>query len=187
MSSIKICWMKGGETPFHVWEWLVSFASLANSWVALLPSIFRCWKVLQLKTRAEDLISCKMWPWTPPFSLELTAWIRAKASDSKISFVEPISAAKRTPCSKAKALVIESGKAYGSNLLKAPIVAPVWSWIITLILECSPLLAVAPSTLILWKLGGGGDQWALTMGWKGWSCKLEMVKSIKDRFAIFQT
>ena len=129
----------------------------------------------------------KMWPWTPPFSLELTAWIRAKASDSKISFVEPISTAKRTPCSKAKASVIESGKAYGSNLLKAPIVALVWSWIITPILECSPLLAVAPSTLILWNPGRGGDQWALTVGWEGWLGKLEVVKSIKDRFAISQT
>lgn len=157
MPSIKIYWMKGGETPFHVWECPVSVASLANSWAALSLSLFRCWKVLQLKTRAEDFIYCKMWPRTPPFSLELTDWIRAKASDSKIAFVEPIPAAKRTPCSKAKALVIEAGKANGSNLLKAPTVVPVWSRIITLILECSPLLAIAPSTLILWKPERGGD------------------------------
>ena len=176
MSSIKMCWMKGGETPFHVWEWPVSFASLANSWAAWLSSLFRCWKVLQLKTRAKDLISYRMWPRTPPFSLKLTARIRARASYSKIAFVEPIFAAKMTPCCIAKALVIEVGKADESSLLKAPIVAPVWSWIITPILECSPLLAVAPSALILWKpkgeetnelwlWGGRGDQ----VSWKWWS------------------
>ena len=156
-SSIKICWMKGGETPFHVWDWPVSSASLANSWVALLSSLFRCWKVLQLKTRAEDLISYIIWPRTPLFSLELTTRIRAKTSDSKIALEEPISTTKRTPWCKAKASVTEAGKANGSSLLRAPIVAPVWSQIIILILECSPSFVVAPSSLILWKPEEGGD------------------------------
>ena len=179
--------MKGGETPFHVWDWPVSSASLANSWVALLSSLFRCWKVLQLKTRAEDLISYIIWPRTPLFSLELTTRIRAKTSDSKIALEEPISAAKRTPWCKAKASVTEAGKANGSSLLRAPIVAPVWSQIIILILECSPSFVVAPSSLILWKPEEGGDQWALTVGWEGWSCKLEVVKLIMDHFAISQS
>ena len=162
------------------------FCFSGYSWAALLPSLFRCLKELQLKTRVEDLISWRMWPSSPPLSFEFNVWIRTKASDSNIAFDVPISIAKRTPWCSANTSVIVAGRADGRSLLNAPIVAPVWSLMMTPMLERPPSFAVAPSTLILWKPNGGRDQWVLTVGWEGWSCEQEVVKSIWDCFAITQ-
>ena len=176
--------MKGGETPFHVWDWHESFASQANSWAALLPSLFKYLKELQLKTWGEDLISWRIWPSSPPLSFEFNAWIRTKASDTKIAFDISISAANRTPWCNANASITVAGRAKGRSLLNAPIVAPVWSLMMTPMLEQPPSFVVAPSTLILWKPGRGRDQWVLTVGWEGWLCEQAVVKSIWDCFAI---
>ena len=52
-SKIK-CSTQLGLTPFQNWDKPDSLAAFASSWATLLPSLFKCWNVHQLK-EAEQL------------------------------------------------------------------------------------------------------------------------------------
>ena len=73
ISSRIRCSTQLGLTPFQIWVKPDSLAAFASSWATLLPSLFRCWNVHQLKEAEQLLMSWKMRPISPSTS----PWLRA--------------------------------------------------------------------------------------------------------------